>query len=94
MAKRKTNRLTFEASAYLQTLIGRELFRSQELAVVELVKNAYDSGAETVDVLITVPSAKGPGEIVVRDNGDGTDVLPSPFYSDRDDVWLSIEEFR
>ncbi len=64
-------RLPFEASAYLQTLIGRELVRSDELALVELVKNAYDSGARHVVITIRPPSTKEPGEIEVRDDGEG-----------------------
>lgn len=63
--------LQFEASAYLQTLIGRELFRSEELAIVELVKNAYDSGATEVTITIRPRSLREPGEIVVADNGSG-----------------------
>ena len=39
------NKLSFEASAYLQTLIGRELFQREDFALVELIKNSYDSGA-------------------------------------------------
>lgn len=65
------NRLQFEASAYLQTLIGRELIRSEELAIVELVKNAYDSGAQNVVITIRPRSPKEPGEIEVKDDGSG-----------------------
>jgi signal transduction histidine kinase len=65
------SKLQFEASAYLQTLIGRELFRTEELAIVELVKNSYDSGATSVSVLIRPKSASEPGEIVVTDDGQG-----------------------
>jgi signal transduction histidine kinase len=68
------NKLQFEASAYLQTLIGRELFRTEELAIVELVKNSYDSGAANVNVLIRPKSASEPGEIVVMDDGQGMTV--------------------
>ena len=50
------NRLQFEASAYLQTLIGRELIRGEDLALIELVKNAYDSGAHNVIVTVRPPT--------------------------------------
>lgn len=63
--------LTFEASAYLQTLIGRELFRSRELAVVELVKNAYDSGAHNVTIRISLPTGKRPASFEITDDGRG-----------------------
>jgi signal transduction histidine kinase len=65
------NRLQFEASAYLETLIGRELIRGEDLALIELVKNAYDSGAHNVIVTVRPPRLKEPGEIVIRDDGEG-----------------------
>lgn len=71
MSSRRIDHLNFEASAYLQTLLGRELFRSDEFAIVELVKNAYDSGASLVRVVIQPPTAKRPAEIRITDNGSG-----------------------
>jgi DNA mismatch repair ATPase MutL len=68
------DRLQFEASAYLQTLIGRELIRTQEAAVVELVKNSYDSGAQNVLVRVTSPTEKRPGNIEIIDDGSGMDL--------------------
>jgi signal transduction histidine kinase len=65
------HKLRFRASAHLQRLIGRELFRSDDLAVLELVKNAYDSGASQVDIVIQPETDRLPGEIVIRDNGSG-----------------------
>ncbi len=67
-------KLTFEASAYLQTLIGRELFRSRELAVVELVKNAYDSGARNVTINIALATNKRPASFEITDDGSGMDL--------------------
>jgi signal transduction histidine kinase/anti-sigma regulatory factor (Ser/Thr protein kinase) len=63
--------LTFEASAYLQRLLGRELISTEELAVVELVKNAYDAGARHVVITIQPRTTREPGEIIIRDDGDG-----------------------
>ena len=68
------DKLTFEASAYLQTLIGRELFRSRELAVVELVKNAYDSGARNVTIRISSTTGKRPASFEITDDGSGMDL--------------------
>lgn len=68
---RADSELRFEASAYLQTLIGRELFRRTDFAIIELVKNAYDSGATHVVITIAPPSSKEPGQITVRDDGSG-----------------------
>ncbi len=67
-------KLQFEASAYLQTLIGRELIRTQEAAVVELVKNSYDSGAHNVTITIAPPTTKRVASIRITDDGSGMDL--------------------
>lgn len=67
----KSSELQFEASAYLQTLIGGELFRRTDFAIIELIKNAYDSGAKIVLISVTPPSLSEPGEITVSDDGSG-----------------------
>jgi len=67
------NQLTFEASATanLLALIGRELVSSDEIALIELVKNAYDAGAKHVEVTIQPPTEKEPGFTRIRDDGQG-----------------------
>ena len=90
MAANDNTKLQFEASAYLQTLIGRELIRTQEAAVVELVKNSYDSGARNVTITIAPPTTKRPASIEITDDGSGMDLarLKKIFmvagYSERD----------
>lgn len=69
MASKKTIR--FEASARLQSLIGRGLIPNEEMAIVELVKNSYDSGARTVRILIQPDQPKEPSFIRVSDDGSG-----------------------
>jgi signal transduction histidine kinase len=64
-------RLQFQASANLQRLIGRELIPTEELAVVELVKNAYDAGARKVSIRVQPETDKTPGQIEVMDDGSG-----------------------
>ena len=62
------NVLRFEASAYLQRLIGRELISTEYVAVAELVKNAYDAGARNVVIeLRRTPEQR----IVISDDGVG-----------------------
>jgi signal transduction histidine kinase len=63
--------ITFEASARLQRLIGRDLIPNDEMAIVELVKNSYDSGARRVHILIRPESSKNPGLIRISDDGEG-----------------------
>jgi len=70
MATRET-RIPFEASANLQRLIGRELVPNEEAAVIELAKNAYDSGARKVTITIQPGGEKQNSSIEVRDDGLG-----------------------
>lgn len=63
--------IKFEASARLQRLIGRELVSNDEMAVVELVKNSYDSGARKVHILIQPETGKNPSFIRISDDGEG-----------------------
>jgi signal transduction histidine kinase len=68
MAKKKVN---FEASARLQRLLGRELIPNDEMAIVELVKNAYDSRARSAQILVQPESATRPSVIRITDDGSG-----------------------
>jgi signal transduction histidine kinase len=68
---RKQGQIPFEASANLQRLIGRELVPNDEVAITELVKNTYDSGAGHVVITIQPTTEKEPGYIEVRDDGEG-----------------------
>jgi len=71
MKPNHTGFLRFAASANLQRLIGRELVPSEEFALVELVKNSYDSGATRVTIRIQPNIATRPGFIEISDNGAG-----------------------
>ena len=73
--------LSFRPRARLLQLLGDELIGSPRLAVFELVKNAYDADAETVDVIIR--DIDGPdATIVIVDDGTGM-----TFATIRD-IWL------
>ncbi len=67
--------LRFEASANLQRLIGRELVPNNSFAVIELVKNAYDSKARRVEIVIQPETKKEPGYIEFRDDGQGMTIV-------------------
>ena len=81
----------FTVSANLLRIIGQELVASDEDAVVELVKNAYDSNARTVTVTIHPNTEKRPGLIRIQDDGQGMSRLDFEHlfmvagYSDRPD---------
>jgi hypothetical protein len=63
--------LTFDVSANLQKLVGEELVTNEEMALIELVKNAYDSGAQSVRITIQPETAREPGCVEVSDDGPG-----------------------
>lgn len=57
--------------ARLLRTLGDELISSDTVAVLELVKNAYDADATHVEVRFHEPMLKGKGCIEVIDNGQG-----------------------
>lgn len=61
----------FRVSANLLRIIGQELVASDEAAIWELVKNAYDSNARKVTITIESVSEKAVGFIRVTDDGQG-----------------------
>lgn len=61
---------SFRANSHILSLLGDELIGTDNLAVFELVKNAYDADATRVRIVfqeINTPDAK----IIVEDNGSG-----------------------
>ena len=61
----------FKVSANLLRIIGQELVASDEVAVLELVKNAYDSNARKVTISIEPVTEKKVGFIRIADDGQG-----------------------
>ncbi|MFH0991459.1 MAG: ATP-binding protein [bacterium] len=57
----------------LRTL-GEELISNELVAVIEMVKNAYDADATRVLIKFTPPLEVGKGQIEVVDNGHGMDL--------------------
>jgi len=60
--------------ARLIGLIGDELISDEPVALVELVKNAYDADATRVEVRFEGSDPERPERIVVVDNGTGMDL--------------------
>jgi signal transduction histidine kinase len=67
----ETSGFYFKVSANLLRIIGQELVASDEAAVLELVKNAYDSHARTVTITIEPVSEKRVGVLRIQDDGKG-----------------------
>lgn len=58
--------------------IGDELISSETVAVIELVKNAYDADATRVLVRFQGPLEIGQGRVEVMDNGHGMSLETMP----------------
>lgn len=70
--------MEFRISAELKNIIGKDLIINDEVAIFELVKNAYDAHATRVD--ITFEKDK----IIIQDNGKGMDI------NDIENKWLFV----
>lgn len=70
MVNDKTLVKPFRANAHLLKLLGDELIGDDRLAVFELVKNAYDANARSVDVTLNL-EGKSPNIIVWDHEGFG-----------------------
>jgi hypothetical protein len=69
----RKNELTFKVKPRLFTLLGEQLIRDANLAVFELVKNAYDADATTCLVTLEHPDDEAKGRIIIEDDGVGMD---------------------
>lgn len=80
--------LNFKTNTLLKNLVGKDLINDDNIAIVELVKNAYDAGAENVLVRFEGFSTKGQtsaaSRIVIADKGCGMSL------DDIRDKWLNI----
>jgi len=61
----------FKPRARLLLQLGDQLIRSENIAVVELVKNAYDADAKKCEVILNDVDNLEAGEIILQDNGIG-----------------------
>lgn len=75
--------LTFTVDSALLSELGEKLVETAHIALVELVKNAYDADATTVTVKIIPDPPHGP-QVHVIDNGSGMT------FHDVQDYWMRI----
>lgn len=79
----------FKPRARLLVLLGEQLITNEIIAIVELVKNAYDADATEAKIILENVTSQGKEKIIVRDNGTGMDLDTIL------DVWLEpATEFR
>ncbi|WP_343534036.1 sensor histidine kinase [Pedobacter sp.] len=80
----KEDTLHFQVSSGLKDILGRELITDDEIAIFELVKNAYDAHAKRVDVIFENLFDKEHSRIIIKDDGKGMSL------SDIENKWLFV----
>ena len=63
----------FKTRARLLCQLGEQLIKTESIALLELVKNAYDADSPTCIVKVCKPDNKESGSIVIEDKGIGMD---------------------
>jgi anti-sigma regulatory factor (Ser/Thr protein kinase) len=66
--------IPFKPRARLILQLGDQLIRNENIALFELVKNAYDADASIVKIKMKNVDSKEKGEITIEDNGSGMDM--------------------
>lgn len=69
-----TGQTKMRPRARLISLLGDELISDEPVAVVELVKNAYDADAKNVSVTFETTDSGTPVRLVIKDDGSGMDL--------------------
>lgn len=80
--------LNFKTNTLLKDLIGKDLINDDNIAIVELVKNAYDAGSDSVlvrfDGFTKVGNTSKSSRIIIADKGCGMGL------DDIENKWLNI----
>ncbi|MGV2794719.1 ATP-binding protein, partial [Clostridium perfringens] len=63
--------VVFRPRARLMSQLGEQLIKDETIAVLELVKNAYDADAKNVTVTIENVDDLDSSKIIIEDDGDG-----------------------
>ncbi|RYY03766.1 MAG: sensor histidine kinase [Gammaproteobacteria bacterium] len=66
--------MALRPKARILKTLGDELISSETVALIELVKNAYDADANNVLIKFSGPLVKGDGSLIVYDDGHGMDM--------------------
>jgi signal transduction histidine kinase len=95
----------FRISSALKNIIGKELITNDFIAIFELVKNSYDAGAKSVEIIfqnVKEESQQRNSKIIIRDDGDGMslDDLKTKWlvvgYSEKKEIdeLLKLKDYR
>jgi signal transduction histidine kinase len=74
----------FRTRARVIKQLGEQLIKNESIALLELIKNAYDADASFCEVVMFRPNQKNKGRIRIHDDGEGMD------YDTLCNVWLEI----
>jgi anti-sigma regulatory factor (Ser/Thr protein kinase) len=74
----------FKTNTLLKNLVGKDLINDDDIAVVELVKNAYDARARSAKVYFENVTEPESSRLVIIDDGSGMAT------EDIEDKWLNI----
>ena len=64
--------------------LGEQLIKNESIALLEIIKNAYDADASECSVVMKKIALPDEGQIIITDNGEGMD------YLTLSTVWLEI----
>ncbi len=86
--------ISFRPKAHILILLGEELIKSPVMAIYELIKNAYDADAKSVDVSFVNIENLEEAAIVIKDNGTGIteEVLENVWFEPGSDFRKPINE--
>lgn len=79
--------LFFKTNVLLKNLVGKDLINDDNIAVVELIKNAYDAGSKSVLIQFQDfgdETSHSATKLIISDKGSGMD------RRDMEDKWLNI----
>lgn len=78
------NQDIFRVRARIINQLGEQLIKNESIALLELIKNAYDADASYCNINMNFPASKDMGEIIIEDDGEGMneDIIRN--------VWLEI----
>ena len=79
-----SEKVYFKPKARLMSQLGEQLIKNESIALLELVKNAYDADAKNVFIEMNNIDNSESGVIIIEDDGDGMDIHTVK------NVWMEI----
>ena len=67
--------IIFKPQARIILQLGDQLIRSESIAILEIIKNAYDACATIVTITMNNLDRPNLAEIIIEDNGFGMDII-------------------